>query len=80
MSKKTIGILLFDDVELLDFAGPLEVFTSANYLSEDDAYDVKTIGLSDKIIVSKSLLEVTPTEVLDVNKGYDLFLIPGGFG
>ena len=80
MSKKTIGILLFDDVELLDFAGPLEVFTSANYLSEDDAYDVKTVGLKNKIIVSKSLLEVTPSEVISADKGYDLFLIPGGFG
>ncbi len=27
--SRTIGILLFDDVEELDFAGPWEVFTSA---------------------------------------------------
>ena len=80
MSKKTIGILLFNDVELLDFAGPLEVFTSANYLKENDVYDVRTVGLTEKVIVSKSLLEIKPTELVDEKKGYDLFLIPGGFG
>src|SRR6266516_6605800 len=26
---RTVGILIFDDVEVLDFAGPLEVFASA---------------------------------------------------
>jgi transcriptional regulator GlxA family with amidase domain len=27
MEKLNVGILLFDDVELLDFAGPFEVFS-----------------------------------------------------
>ena len=80
MSKKTIGILLFNDVELLDFAGPLEVFTSANYLQEDDVYDVRTVGLTEEIIVNKSHLKVTPTEMIGESDGFDLFLIPGGFG
>ena len=31
---ENVGILLFDDVELLDFAGPLEVFSAANYLMD----------------------------------------------
>ncbi|MEE9372338.1 MAG: DJ-1/PfpI family protein [Saprospiraceae bacterium] len=80
MTKKNIGILLFDDVELLDFAGPLEVFTTANYLKEDGVYNTKTVGLTKGVTVSKSLLRITSTETLDESKGYDLFLIPGGFG
>ena len=27
MQKLNVGILIFDDVELLDFAGPFEVFS-----------------------------------------------------
>ena len=27
MSKMSVGILIFDDVEVLDFAGPFEVFS-----------------------------------------------------
>ena len=30
---KQLGILIFDDVEVLDFAGPFEVFSVANQLS-----------------------------------------------
>jgi len=27
MNKQNVGILIFDDVEVLDFAGPFEVFS-----------------------------------------------------
>jgi len=27
IKKKNVGILIFDDVEVLDFAGPFEVFS-----------------------------------------------------
>jgi len=29
MERKTVGIVLFDDIEVLDFCGPFEVFTVA---------------------------------------------------
>ncbi len=77
---KTIGILLFDDVELLDFAGPLEVFGAANYIKENGLLDIETVGLSARIKVSKSDLDIRPDKVLDASLGYDLFVIPGGFG
>lgn len=79
MEIKSIGMLLFDDVELLDFAGPLEVFGAANYAKGGDLFSIETIGLQKEIAVSKSLLQVTADTVLD-GQHYDLFLIPGGFG
>jgi transcriptional regulator GlxA family with amidase domain len=79
MEIKSVGMLLFDDVELLDFAGPLEVFGAANYLKGGDLFSIETVGLQKEIAVSKSILQVTADTVLD-RQQYDLFLIPGGYG
>ena len=34
MKNKSIAIFVYDDVEVLDFAGPYEVFSIANYLAK----------------------------------------------
>ena len=39
---RTLVILLFDDVEVLDFCGPFEVFSVANYFGETPAFRVLT--------------------------------------
>ena len=79
MKINTIGMLLFDDVELLDFAGPLEVFGAAKYLSPDHNISIETVAPNLNVSVSKALLQVTADAVLD-GQTYDLFLIPGGMG
>ena len=35
MSKQTVGILIFNEVEVLDFAGPFEVFATTKPPSDD---------------------------------------------
>jgi len=72
-------MLLFNDVELLDFAGPLEVFGAANYLKGNELFSIHTVGLSKEVSVSKGLLKVS-TDVLLNDKSFDLLLIPGGIG
>ena len=76
---KKIKILLFDDIELLDFAGPLEVFSVVSYLRKDLGLLVSTIGLKDKITVSKSGLQLIPNET-ETSDSIDLLIIPGGIG
>ena len=39
-----MGILLFDEVEVLDFAGPYEVFTGTLGPDDQPYVDVVTIG------------------------------------
>ena len=39
----TVGILLFDIVELLDFRGPKEVFSVTQHPVAEAAFDVVTI-------------------------------------
>jgi putative intracellular protease/amidase len=40
--KRNIAILLFDDVEVLDFAGPFEVFAVADELQVHAMFNVFT--------------------------------------
>jgi len=79
MEIKSIGMLLFEDVELLDFAGPLEVFGAANYVNDKVEYTIQTVAPKKQVQISKSLLNVNVDQILD-GQSYDLFLIPGGFG
>ena len=57
MKKKTVGIFIFDFVEVLDFSGPYEVFSSARLTkkststiqSEPKAFNVFTFSEKKKI-------------------------------
>ena len=40
-----VAILLFDDVEVLDFAGPFEVFGVARSAAGEPAFEVVTVAL-----------------------------------
>ncbi len=80
MGLDKIGILIFDGVELLDFAGPMQVFSSFQYVYPELCKSVITIGLSDPISVSKTQLKITPHQTIDEATDLDLFIIPGGAG
>ncbi|OGO62583.1 MAG: hypothetical protein A2029_13720 [Chloroflexi bacterium RBG_19FT_COMBO_47_9] len=80
-----IGILLFDDVELLDFAGPCEVFCIANVVVAVDKSNVtpfRVFTIADKspTIRTRACLRVLPDFGLDNCPNIDLLLVPGGPG
>ncbi len=65
-NKLKVGILLFDEVEVLDFAGPYEVFSIARHQdSEENLFDVKTVAESKGIISARNGLKIMP----DLNFG-----------
>ncbi|WP_025845107.1 DJ-1/PfpI family protein [Paenibacillus ehimensis] len=84
MQSWKIGILLFDQVEVLDFAGPYEVFGLAAYdryqPNEHFLFNVTTISESGSPIVTRNNLKVTPDYSLATAPAYDLIVIPGGPG
>lgn len=81
MAKFKIGVLLFDQAELLDFAGPIQVFSALHYLYPDDCAPVVTIGMSETISISKLGMQLIPDRTIkDFDEELDLFLIPGGLG
>jgi transcriptional regulator GlxA family with amidase domain len=74
---KTIGILVFDDVEELDFVGPLEVFGMASR-----ALDVKvlTVAETSKEVHCHCGLRVVPSCSFRDCPPLDLLIVPGGPG
>ena len=88
MDRIRTGILIFDNVEVLDFAGPFEVFSRTRLApgldsrrSEEAApFDVFTVARSRDPIVATGGLTVVPRYGFDDAPEIDLLLVPGGFG
>ena len=82
--ERTIGILLFDDAEELDFVGPYEVFTMSNEMfarSENKRPD-NVVLISEHggtIRCAKNMRVETDFSIADAPK-LDVLLIPGGMG
>jgi transcriptional regulator GlxA family with amidase domain len=82
MSEKKLRviILLFDDVEVLDFAGPFEVFSVTAQLSDYRKLEVKTVTKTGQGIIAKNGLRVTPDCGLEEVQQADILVLPGGDG
>lgn len=76
----TVGIYLFDNVELLDFAGPMQVLSSAEYVKKGAFKSISTVASKPSIMVSKTSMNVTVDYVINDSIAFDLLIIPGGFG
>lgn len=86
MKKRSVGILLFPNVEILDFAGPLEVFSSATAMNGDPdsppdrLCTVFTVAESLEPIRCNNPLTVKPDYMLADAPQIDILLVPGGRG
>lgn len=75
-----LGIFIFDEVEVLDFAGPFEVFSVASQLSNYELLKVSTFGTTDGLIRTKNRLQVKPDLGFNQLPYLDFLVIPGGDG
>ncbi len=79
-----IGILIFDDAEELDFAGPWEVFTMANEVLRQSgkpaAHDVILVAERDGAVRCAKGMRVLPDVTTAKCPKLDVLLIPGGQG
>lgn len=80
-----IGILVFDEVELLDMAGPYEVFTTASRVhgrsqppGADPLFTVTTVARSRAPVRARAGLQLLPDATLQDHPSLDLALVPGG--
>lgn len=81
-SAMTVGIVLFDDVEVLDFAGPFEVFAVAGNITEG-GFKVVTVAEradTNKPIIARNGLKIVPDYALADAPHLDLLVVPGGQG
>ena len=85
MTRRKVGILVFPEVEVLDFCGPFEVF-SVTRLDEErrrldpSPYEVLIIAENPGVVVATGGLKVIPDHVLEDCPPLDVLVVPGGWG
>ncbi|MFZ1412432.1 MAG: DJ-1/PfpI family protein [Micropruina sp.] len=78
---RTVGILVFDKVEVLDLAGPFEVLSVAARLSKREgrpAFRPLLIGAQDRPVVARGGFRVLPDATLAEHPRLDVLIVPGG--
>ncbi|HAK72385.1 MAG TPA: DJ-1/PfpI family protein, partial [Sporomusaceae bacterium] len=79
MNMITIGVLLFPDVEELDFAGPFEVLSYVNKVIPTSV-EVKIIAETLEPVRCFNGLRVLPDKTVEECPQLDILVIPGGQG
>jgi transcriptional regulator GlxA family with amidase domain len=88
MQQLTVGLFIFDGVEVLDFAGPFEVFSRTRLVSGADSrrtndsapFDVFTVAQAHAVVNATGGLQVVPKHGWDDAPPIDILVVPGGFG
>lgn len=81
---KQIGIVLFEHIEVLDFAGPYEVFTTASRVAgrlhpdQPPPFATHTLALSVEPVRARAGLAVLPDYSLTNHPPLDIVIVPGG--
>lgn len=78
--KRNVAIFIFDEVEVLDFAGPFEVFSVADGLAGGETFNVFTVAETPGTVRARHGLKIVPTHTLENCAPPDVLIIPGGIG
>ena len=76
---RQVQILAFDGMEVLDYAGPYEVFNVAGEQTSPAAFQVQTVGVSPRP-AGRGGFEVVPVCHYSQAPPADILVIPGGRG
>ena len=77
--KLRVGIVLFNEVEVLDFAGPYEVFSLATK-GKEKIFEVKTVSETGEVISARNGLKILPDFTFKDELIFDILIVPGGYG
>jgi transcriptional regulator GlxA family with amidase domain len=77
---RNAAIVLFDDVEVLDFAGPFEVFSVVARRARPEPFAVYTVAERDSGVVARNGLRITPHWSFANAPNPALLIVPGGTG
>jgi transcriptional regulator GlxA family with amidase domain len=75
----TVGILVFDGVDELDFVGPLDVFGAARKLGREEI-EVITVGTKRIPLCGGNGLSFMASHDFSDAPPIDVLIVPGGFG
>ena len=78
-----VGILLYDDVEVLDCCGPFEVFTTATRVALRRGwtvapFHVHTLAVADPAVVARGGLRLVASCTVLEHPPLDILIVPGG--
>jgi len=88
MKKINVGILIFDEVEVLDFAGPFEVFSRTRLLKgaesrrsdESAPFNPFTVSIDTKPLTATGGLKIIADYTFNNFPKIDILIVPGGYG
>jgi transcriptional regulator GlxA family with amidase domain len=85
MERQQVAILIFPDVEVLDFCGPFEVFSvtrldDARRREDPSPFEVRLVAETRDVVVATGGLKVMPDCTLAECPPLDVLVVPGGWG
>ena len=85
MERKRVGIVVFEDIEVLDFCGPFEVFAAARLdeakrREEPSPFAVVLVAEKNGPIVTAGGMKVIPDHTFETCPKLDILVVPGGWG
>lgn len=78
--KRNVGILIFKEAEVLDFAGPFEVFSVASEVHNFELFNVFTVAKTKAPVIAVNGLSVNPDYEFSSTPDIDILIIAGGNG
>ncbi|HAS43171.1 MAG TPA: hypothetical protein DCS93_22010 [Microscillaceae bacterium] len=72
-----VAVLAYEGVELLDFAGPAEVFAAASYYTNTYHFKVHIVA-KEPALTSQGFLKITPNFNFDNAPKTNILVLPGG--
>lgn len=85
MERKRVGIVIFDNIEVLDFCGPFEVFSSTRLNEEKrreelSPLEVLLVAEHPEPVTTTGNMKVIPQYTFDNCPSLDILVVPGGCG
>ena len=85
MIHRRIGIVLFDEVEVLDFCGPFEVFSVTRQNEERrreemSPFEMVLVAEADRPVITSGGMKVQPDTTFERCPALDILTVPGGWG
>ena len=80
IQTRNVAILIFDDVEVLDFCGLYEVFGVTGKQNNSQPFNIYTVAEQLKPILARNKLSINPQYAIANCPPSDILLVPGGFG
>jgi len=77
---RKVAILIFDEVEVLDFAGPFEVFSVTGRGMEQKSFEVFTVAEKSAPVTARNGLSVNPRYTTGDCPQAEILIVPGGMG